>query len=70
MFGLGLPEVIIIVLVVVVLFFGSGKIIELARSMGRVTGEFKKGRKEVENELKEVAGDEKPETIDNTTENK
>ncbi len=50
-----MPEIIIIVLVVAVLFFGSGKITEFAKSLGRVTGEFKKGKKEVEEELKDVA---------------
>jgi len=52
MFGLGLPEVIIIVLVVGILFFGSEKITDFARSLGRATGEFKKGKKEIEEELK------------------
>lgn len=51
MFGLGLPEILIIAVALGVLFFGSSKITELARSMGRVTGEFKKGKKEMEEEL-------------------
>lgn len=48
-----MPEIIIIVLVVAVLFFGSGKITQFAKSLGRVTGEFKKGKKEIEAELKD-----------------
>ncbi len=54
-----MPEIIIIVLVVAVLFFGSGKITEFAKSLGRVTGEFKKGKKEVEEELKDVTEEER-----------
>lgn len=54
-----MPEIIVIVLVVAILFFGSGKIVEFARSLGRVTGEFKKGKKEVEAELKDIASEEK-----------
>lgn len=57
MFGLGLPEIIILLLVFVMLFFGNGKIIDLARSLGRFTGEFKKGRVEIEKELREARGD-------------
>ena len=51
MFGLQLPEIILILLVVGVLFFGSEKITAFARSIGRASGEFKKGKREVEAEL-------------------
>jgi len=53
MFGLGITEIVIILLAAGILLFGSKKIIELARSMGRFSGEFKKGKKEIEAELRE-----------------
>ncbi|MDP3958172.1 MAG: twin-arginine translocase TatA/TatE family subunit [bacterium] len=53
MFGLGLPEIALIVVAVAVLFFGGKKIGELAKGLGRFTGEFKKGKQEMERELKE-----------------
>ena len=52
MFGLGTPEIIVIVLVIV-LFFGGGKIKEFSHSLGRMLGEFKKGKREIEKELEE-----------------
>jgi sec-independent protein translocase protein TatA len=54
MFGLGLPEIVIIFLVVVVFFFGGEKITEVARGLGRFTGEFKKGKDEMEKEINDV----------------
>ncbi|WP_418282981.1 Sec-independent protein translocase subunit TatA/TatB [Halorubrum sp. DTA98] len=55
------PELLIILLVLVLLF-GANKIPKLARSTGQAMGEFKKGREEVEDELKQMQdGDEKDE---------
>ena len=50
------PEVLIILLVLVLLF-GANKIPKLARSTGQAMGEFKKGREEIEDELKEMDDD-------------
>ncbi len=58
MFGLGIPEIILIALALALLFFGGPKILELAKSMGRMMGEFKKGKRDVEKELRE--GEESP----------
>ena len=56
MFGLGVPEILIIV-GVIVLFFGGKKISEIARGVGRFSGEYKKGKMEIESELKKVEKD-------------
>ena len=50
------PELLIILLVLVLLF-GANKIPKLARSTGQAMGEFKKGREEVEDELKQMNSD-------------
>lgn len=51
--GLGPPELLLIA-GVLILLFGASKLPKLARSMGTATGEFKKGREEVDKELEEI----------------
>ncbi len=54
MFGnLGTGEIILIVLVILLLF-GAKKIPDLARGLGKGMSEFKKGLKDVENEIKDA----------------
>ncbi len=43
---------LIIAVVAGILFYGSSKIPQLAHSLGRSVGEFKKGRIEVEKEIR------------------
>lgn len=47
--GLGVPE-LLIVAGVLVLLFGAKKLPEMARSLGKAKGEFKKGLEEGESE--------------------
>ena len=62
--GLGPPELLLIA-GVLILLFGASKLPKLARSMGSATGEFKKGRQEVEEELQEIKeGSDAPEADD------
>ncbi len=51
--GLGFWEIVLIVIVVLVLF-GPKRIPELARSIGRASYEFKKAKKDLETESKEL----------------
>ncbi|RXK50375.1 Sec-independent protein translocase subunit TatA/TatB [Halorientalis pallida] len=50
----GGPELLII-LGIAVLLFGANKLPALARSSGQALGEFKKGRQEIEDELRAAA---------------
>ena len=51
--GLG-PMELGLIAGVMILLFGASKLPTLARSMGSATGEFKKGRQQVEEELRSV----------------
>jgi len=52
MFGLGLPEILLI-LVVILLIFGAARLPEIGRSMGKALSEFKKGMQDSSSEGKE-----------------
>ena len=54
MFGLGINELVILIIVFVVLFYGGDKMTDLARSFGKLSGEYKKGKMEVEKEIKKA----------------
>lgn len=56
MFGIG-PQEMIIVLIIIVLLFGAAKLPELARSVGKSSGEFKKAQKEAELEYQKFEQD-------------
>lgn len=47
----GGPELLII-LVIVVLLFGANKVPQLARASGQAMGEFKRGREDIEAEIR------------------
>ena len=59
------PTQLLIVLIIVLVLFGSNKLPDLARSLGRSLGEFKKGRDEGEKlaneKVKELVDDIKKE---------
>ncbi|HNX11360.1 MAG TPA: twin-arginine translocase TatA/TatE family subunit [Paludibacteraceae bacterium] len=57
LFSLGAPEVILIALVVL-LIFGGKKIPELMRGLGKGVNSFKKGLKDVDDEIKNDLKDE------------
>ena len=43
---------LIIIVVALIIFGGTKKIPEMARNLGKATGEYKRGQMEIENELK------------------
>ncbi|MFC6988351.1 twin-arginine translocase TatA/TatE family subunit [Haloplanus sp. GCM10025708] len=44
---------LMVVLLIVVLLFGANKVPKLARSSGQAMGEFRRGRQDVEREIRE-----------------
>ena len=62
MFGLGMPELIII-LVLALVVFGAGKLPEVGASLGKGIKNFKKGISSIDEEIKKDEPD-RPEAID------
>lgn len=56
MFGIGMPELLVIFLIVL-LVFGAGKLPEIGKAMGKTIQEFKKGIKEIDKDVKEIDKD-------------
>lgn len=46
MFGLGLPEILLI-LVIALLIFGAARLPEIGRALGKSLSEFKKGAQDI-----------------------
>ena len=61
MFRFGMWELLII-LFIVLLLFGAGRLPEIARAIGRSLKEFKKGTKEVRDEIENTIKDDKDDT--------
>ncbi|MGE5576628.1 MAG: twin-arginine translocase TatA/TatE family subunit [Syntrophothermus sp.] len=53
MFGIGIPELIII-LVLALIIFGPGKLPDVGKAVGRSISEFKKASREIHEDLTQV----------------
>ena len=58
MLGMHIHELLVILLIVLLLF-GAAKVPEIARALGRSVKEFKKGAKEVKDDIEEASKEEK-----------
>ncbi len=58
MFGIGMPELLVILLICL-LIFGASKLPEIGRALGKTIREFKKGMKEIDLEEEKKNEEEK-----------
>ena len=56
---LGMPggSEVILILFIILLLFGAKKLPELSRSLGKSLGEFKKGKEDLEKEIRDIQND-------------
>jgi TatA/E family protein of Tat protein translocase len=55
MFGIGMPEMLLL-LAVALIVFGPKKLPDLAKSMGRALGEFKRATSDIKDSIEEQTG--------------
>ena len=56
-FGMPGGQELLIILFIVLLLFGAKKLPELSRSLGKSMGEFKKGKEDLEREIRDAEND-------------
>jgi TatA/E family protein of Tat protein translocase len=62
-------EWIVVIIAIVLLLFGAKKIPQFARSLGKASGEFKRGKQIVEMEMKEVERQDRADTRGSSIDN-
>ncbi|NQU74452.1 MAG: twin-arginine translocase TatA/TatE family subunit [Candidatus Omnitrophica bacterium] len=53
MFGLGMPELLVI-LFIALLIFGAAKLPQIGKALGKTLNEFKEGMKEIKTDVKKA----------------
>ncbi|MBI4974744.1 MAG: twin-arginine translocase TatA/TatE family subunit [Candidatus Omnitrophica bacterium] len=59
MFGIGMPELLVILLICL-LIFGAAKLPEIGKALGKTINEFKKGMREIDSDSKNEEKKENP----------